>query len=205
MNMFVRKKESGSRTAERPPQKGNAPLVLVVDDEKNFREIITVKLEASGFAVVSAKSGKEALEFLKQSPPDLVLMDIHMPNETGTDVALAIKQDPKTAHTKIAFLSNLKEPWPAMVGDKKKIARELGMEEFIEKTDDLEILVKRVREILAGPQAVRAGKVSSDLLAYVRGSLAKGLSEEKVREALRGAGWDDEDVSAAFAEVRGAA
>ena len=125
------------------------PLFLIVDDEKDFLEIMTAKFQSAGFDVAVAHNGTEAVKAAKELLPDLVLMDIHMPNETGTDVALTIKQDPATRNLKIAFLTSLKDPWPAMTGEKEKVARELGMDDFLEKGEDLEILVQKAKEILS--------------------------------------------------------
>jgi len=124
------------------------PLILIVDDEPNFLEIFSTKLRASGFDVTVARNGKEGIASAERMNPDLILMDIHLSGENGTDIALMIKQNPKTQNAKIAFLTNLKDPWPAIAGDRNKIARELGMEDYIEKTDDLSIVVKKVQEIL---------------------------------------------------------
>lgn len=125
------------------------PLILVVDDEPNLLEIISTKLSTSGFEAVVAYNGKEAIEAATKLRPDLVLMDIHMPGETGTDAALVIKQNPDTKDIRIAFLSNMKDPWPTVMADKKDITKEMGMEGFIDKTADLDVIVARVREILA--------------------------------------------------------
>ncbi len=124
------------------------PLILIVDDENNFLEIMTAKLKATGFDTATAKNGKEAMKIASELLPDLILMDIHMPGETGTDVALAIKQDSNTKNLKIAFLTNLKEPWPAVAGDREKVAQELGMEDFLEKTEDLNVLVQKIQALL---------------------------------------------------------
>lgn len=131
-----------------PPPPPRQPLVLIVDDEDNFLEIMSTALRAAGFEVATAKNGKEAVIKAAELIPNLILMDIYMPQETGTDVALNIKQNPKTRDIKIAFLTNLKEPWPAIAGDRKKIAMELGMEDFLEKTDDLSVLVSKVQELI---------------------------------------------------------
>jgi two-component system OmpR family response regulator len=125
------------------------PLILVVDDDENFLEIFGTKLAAAGFDVAAAKDGKEAVKKAGEAVPDLILMDIHMPHDMGTDIALEIKQNPALANLKVAFLTALKEPWPAVAGEKEKIARELGMEDFIEKGEDLDVIVARVQEILA--------------------------------------------------------
>ena len=125
------------------------PLILVVDDEKDLREIMALKLGASGFEAIVAADAKEAVAAAKQSHPDLVLMDIHMPGETGTDAALAIKQDPETKDTRVAFLSSMKDPWPRVQANRDSLTKEMGAEEYIDKSEDLDNIVARVREILA--------------------------------------------------------
>ena len=125
------------------------PLILVVDDEQDLREIMSLKLTASGFDVITASDAKESVAATKTSHPDLILMDIHMPGETGTDAALTIKQDPETKDTRIAFLSNLKDPWPQTTPARNDLAKSLGMEDFIDKTEDLDITITKVKEILA--------------------------------------------------------
>ena len=125
------------------------PLILVVDDEQDIREIMALKLSASGFDAIVAIDAKEAVASAKKSHPDLVLMDIHMPGESGTDAALEIKQNPETKDIKIAFLSNLKDPWPQTAPARNDLAKSLGMEDFIDKTEDLDLMVSKVREILS--------------------------------------------------------
>ena len=125
------------------------PLILIVDDEQDLREIMSIKLNAIGFEAVVANNAKEAVDAAKKLKPDLILMDIHMPGESGTDAALEIKQDPETKDIKIAFLSNLKDPWPQTTPDRNALAKSLGMEDFIDKTGDLDATVAKVREILA--------------------------------------------------------
>lgn len=128
------------------------PLILIVDDEHDFLEILSAKFGAAGFDAVVAYSAKEAVDAAKKLHPDLILMDIRMPGgETGTDAALAIRQNPATKDTKIAFLSSMKDPWPATASERDKLAKELGMEDYIEKSSDLDVIVKKAREILARP------------------------------------------------------
>ena len=67
------------------------PLILIVDDEENFLEIFSAKLQAAGFETVTAKNEAEAVQKSKELMPDLILMDIFMPpGLTGTDIALNI-------------------------------------------------------------------------------------------------------------------
>ncbi len=126
------------------------PLILIVDDEENFREIFSAKLKAAGYETATAKDGEDGAKKAKELMPDLILMDIFMPpGATGTDAALSIKQDPQTRDLRVAFLTSLKDPWPALYGDHKNISKELGMEDFLEKTDDLSNVAAKVKEILA--------------------------------------------------------
>lgn len=124
------------------------PLILVVDDESDLRDIMFTKLVASGFDAAVAYNGAEAIDAAKKIHPDLILMDIHMPGQSGTDAALVIKQDPATKDIKVAFLSNLKDPWPQTMAPRDGLAKSIGMEDFIDKTEDLDITIKRVKEIL---------------------------------------------------------
>ena len=125
------------------------PLILVVDDEHDLLEIMSTKLAASGFDAVVAYNGREAVDAAKKLHPDLILMDIHMPGASGTDAALEIKQDPSTKDIKIAFLSSLKDPWPQTTSEREGLAKSIGMEDFIDKTEDLDLTVTKVRAILA--------------------------------------------------------
>ena len=130
------------------------PLILLVDDEATFLEIISAKLIATGFDVVPAHNAKEAVSEAKRLMPDLVLMDIMMPGQTGTDAALQIKQDPATKNLRIAFLSNMKDPWPQTSVPRDALAQSLGMEEFIDKSEDLDKLAAQVKELLTKTETV---------------------------------------------------
>ncbi len=125
------------------------PLILIVDDEQDLLEIMSVKLRSLGYDPVVARDAKEAVDAATKLLPDLILMDIHMPGSTGTDAALEIKQNPATKDLRIAFLSNLKDPWPTTFAARENITKELGIEEYIDKSGDLDSIGVRVQEILA--------------------------------------------------------
>lgn len=124
------------------------PLILVVDDEPDFLEIISQKLTASGLKIVVAHNAAEAIDAAGKLHPSLILMDIHMPDESGTDAALAIKQNAATKDIKIAFLSNMKDPWPKTATERDQLAKGLGMEDFIDKTSDLDAIAAKVKSLL---------------------------------------------------------
>ncbi len=127
-----------------------APLILIADDDPGFQEIITSKLKRSGFLVAEAHDGAEAVEKAVNLHPDLILMDINMPGETGTEAVLDVLKREETKDIKIAFLTNQAEPWPGVKGKEKdeEVAKELGAAAFISKSEDLDLIAEKVREIL---------------------------------------------------------
>lgn len=124
------------------------PLILIADDSPDFQEIISEKLKASGFSVSIARDGKEAVERAATLHPDLVIMDINMPNENGTEAVLDIKRNPDAGDTKIVFFTSLDDPWPAIKGSNEALAKELGAAEFIKKSEDLNEIVGEIKRIL---------------------------------------------------------
>jgi len=84
---------------------GEKPRVLVVDDEPANREWLKRILEPAGFAVIQARGGKEAIELAKSRKPDLVLLDLMMPDVTGFDVVEALRADAGTKSTPIMVLT----------------------------------------------------------------------------------------------------
>ena len=118
--------------------------ILVVEDDITMREILSNKLSTYGFKVVEAGDGKQAVEVWSKEKPDLVLLDLMLPEADGFSVLGAIRKnsDPKLANTKVIILSNL---W-----SKEDIerAKNLSIEEFLVKayhtTEDILEEVKKV-------------------------------------------------------------
>lgn len=123
------------------------PLILIADDDADFREIVFTKLKDSGFAAAVAKDGKDAIEKAKTLLPDLILMDIKMPEENGTEAVIDLKNSPAGKNLKIIFFTNLDIPWPG-IKDEEKLARELGAVAFLRKAIDLDELVNKINEAL---------------------------------------------------------
>jgi len=88
-----------------PIAKNGATRVLVVDDEAANRTWLTRILEPAGFHVIIAAGGQEAIQLAKQDPPDLVLLDLMMPEVTGFDVVEALRADARTQNTPIMILT----------------------------------------------------------------------------------------------------
>jgi DNA-binding response OmpR family regulator len=101
--------------------------IFIVDDEIAMSKIATKFLERDHYAVKNDTNPVQALQKIKADPPDLVLLDICMPGMNGLDFCRKMKEDPKTAHVPIIFLSVKSEESDVVVG------LELGAEDYIRK------------------------------------------------------------------------
>lgn len=81
------------------------PIVLVVDDEEMTRKLLRLMLERDGFVIVEAEDGLEALEIIKHEMPDIIIMDVMMPNMDGFSACQALRSKPETAEIPIILLS----------------------------------------------------------------------------------------------------
>lgn len=124
------------------------PLILVVDDEANFREIFGLKLKQAGFRIETAENGQQGIEKTKALKPDLVLMDMKMPVMDGATAVLKLRDDPATKDAKVAFLTSLGDPHQEMQDLNMKFSEDFGAQGYLKKTDDLDILVEKVKGFL---------------------------------------------------------
>jgi two-component system cell cycle response regulator DivK len=114
-------------------------LVLIVDDnEKNLRLARDV-LRASGFRTVEAATGEEAIAVAAEQLPDVILMDIRLPDIDGTEAAARLKREPRTAAIPIVALTSL-----AMKGDRERFL-ESGFDGYLEKPISVRDLPDQVR------------------------------------------------------------
>jgi DNA-binding response OmpR family regulator len=118
------------------------PLILVAEDEEDVRELIVSVFEFSGFDVVEAPNGAEAVDLALANPPDVILLDVRMPKMTGFEACQALKAEDRTKHIPVVFLS--------AYGQEAEVATglELGAEEYLTKPFDLTELVNRITKIL---------------------------------------------------------
>lgn len=126
----------------------NPPLILIADDDNDFKEVLSAKLLAASYQLAEAADGQQAITKAKSLIPDLVIMDIQMPNVNGTEAVLDLKHNAATKDIKIAFFTNLLYPWPGAKKENDTMAKELGAVHFMKKSDELDDIVKKVKEIL---------------------------------------------------------
>ena len=118
------------------------PTVLVVDDNPHNLELILAYLEDVDCRAVSAEGGSEALDIIKNDPPDLVLLDVMMPKISGFEVCRILKNNPQTAHIPIIMVTALNE-----MGDIER-AIQSGTDDFLSKPVNKWELITRVKTML---------------------------------------------------------
>lgn len=120
------------------------PLVLVVDDYADSREMYADFLVFSGFRVAEARDGREALEKAVEVKPDLILMDLSLPGIDGWEATRRLKKDPRTRQIPVVALTG-----HAFAGD-ADTALQAGCDAFITKPCLPADLVVQVRRFLGG-------------------------------------------------------
>src|SRR3989344_984653 len=123
-----------------------APLILLIDDNKEFLEIFGDKLGTKGYAVVKAQGGEEGLEQVTKVKPSLVLLDLEMPGENGFEVLSRIQKEIGGGKTRVVFLTNYGEPEGEHAAIDKKYAIDVGAVDYIRKSDDLDSVVSQVED-----------------------------------------------------------
>jgi two-component system, cell cycle response regulator DivK len=121
---------------------GERPQVLLVDDYADAREMYAEFLEFSGFDVVQAVNGIEALERAVEAPPDIILMDLSLPVLDGWEATRRLKADPRTADIPVVALTG-----HALTGISER-ARKAGCDAFVTKPCLPEDLVTEIRKVL---------------------------------------------------------
>lgn len=126
----------------------NRSVILVVDDDRDFRDVVVTKLRANDLTVVEAEDGKIAYEKAKTLRPDLILMDVKMPNMDGVAALMKLKEDPATKDIKIVLLTAFGNPEPEIFKVDQRFAKEVGAFEYILKSENLDEVVRRVKGFL---------------------------------------------------------
>jgi len=131
--------------AEAPPSRGAGPKILVVDDDENILELAAECIRhalGDQYHVAKARDGKEAIASIERDPPDLILLDILMPEMDGLDVCRWLKSSPATAHIPTVFLTALGEDSSIEQG------LALGAEGYIVKPFNAVTLAAQISELL---------------------------------------------------------
>lgn len=116
--------------------------ILLVDDEVDILEFISYNLEKEGYKVYTAQNGAEAIKIAERTLPDLIILDVMMPEMDGIAACEEIRRIPALQHTMIAFLTARGEDYSQIAGF------EAGADDYITKPIRPKVLVSRVKALL---------------------------------------------------------
>jgi two-component system, OmpR family, KDP operon response regulator KdpE len=140
----------------------NPPKILVVDDEPQIRTLLRTTLTRGGYRVVEASTAREAINAKVIDRPDLILLDLGLPDRDGLELVAALRGDPASRLIVISARDQVEQ---------KVAALDLGADDYVTKPFDTEELLARVRASLrqglaseAEKQVVRIGELTIDLL-----------------------------------------
>ena len=116
--------------------------IAVIDDEKDIANTIRQLLEPRDYDVVLAYDGLSGLEMIKRESPDVVILDITMPQMDGRDVMIELKKDDETKNIPVIFLTARDEIF------EKEYGKELGAHDYVTKPYDAQFLLDKIKSVL---------------------------------------------------------
>ncbi len=118
--------------------------ILLIDDEEDLVEMLSFRLRAVGFEMLTATTGKCGLKIAQERTPDLILVDLMMPDVDGREVCRQLKEDTKTSSIPIIAFTALSRP------DLCTIVRDAGALDCITKPFEPDLLIEKINKILEG-------------------------------------------------------
>ena len=116
--------------------------ILIVEDEPDIRDTLSYNFEKEGFKVLSSPNGKSALKLLESNKPNIVILDLMLPDMSGLDLCRQIKNDKKLSNTSIIMLTAKSEEIDRIVGF------ELGADDYVTKPFSVRELILRVKVLI---------------------------------------------------------
>ena len=149
--------------------------ILIVDDEPDIVELLVYHLKKEGFSTKSASNGNEALEIAKSFLPDLVLLDLMMPEMDGIETCIQIRENTELKDTIIALLTARSEDYSQIAGF------DSGADDYITKPIKPRVLISRIKALLRRNEtSIKNDKISKDLSIDIEKYVAIIKGEEKL-------------------------
>jgi len=137
--------------------------MLIIEDEKDIVKMLDYNLKKEGFKTLSAYNGEDGLDMASKENPDLILLDLMLPEIDGFDVCKALKSDPKTSHIPIIILTAKDQETDKIVG------LELGADDYVTKPFSPRELIARIKAVLRRakekdklPEVLKIGDLTID-------------------------------------------
>jgi diguanylate cyclase (GGDEF)-like protein len=150
--------------------------LLIVEDDFDISNMLRIYFDSQGYETIVAPRGEEGLEMCRRKLPNLVILDIMLPDVNGYEVCRRLRANLRTSHIPIIFLTQRDERSDQIAG------LELGADDYITKPFDLQLLLLRVQNSLQ-----RAGWLS--LTSPVTGLPSSKLIEDQLRQIMRRKDW----------------
>ncbi|MGD8597690.1 MAG: response regulator, partial [Anaerolineae bacterium] len=150
--------------------------LLIVEDDFDISNMLRIYFDSQGYETIVATRGKEALEICRRNLPNLVILDIMLPDINGYEVCTQLRSNLRTSHIPIIFLTQKDERSDQITG------LERGADDYITKPFDLQLLMLRVQGALR-----RANWLN--LTSPVTGLPSSKLVEDQLRQIIRREDW----------------
>ena len=157
--------------------------ILIVEDDPDLRELLGYDLAQEGFEIDATEFGAEALRICQRRPPDLVLLDIMLPDYSGIEICRALRRSVETQDVPIVFLT-------ACGSEVERIrGLEVGGDDYVSKPFSMRELVLRIRGLLKRQSAVAVAPLSPiraahrELLRVWKGFATNHMERREWREA----------------------
>ncbi|HUH26393.1 MAG TPA: response regulator transcription factor [Flavobacterium sp.] len=141
--------------------------ILLVDDDMDILEIVGFNLEAEGYQILKAHNGKEAIAIAKKEQPNLVVLDVMMPEMDGIEACETMRKLPELQHTIITFLTARGEDYSQVAGF------DVGADDYITKpikpkllVSKVKALLRRVKDDIAAEDILRVGDIEINREEY---------------------------------------
>jgi len=118
--------------------------ILIIDDDPDIRDLLSIHLEGEGHAISHAENGQDGIDQVRQTPPDLIILDINMPVMDGTRVLQTLRGAAESAKTPVIALSAVAVP------EMRDDMHRLGCDAYVVKPIDFKVLIGKIDALLAG-------------------------------------------------------
>lgn len=128
--------------------------ILIIDDDEDIREILGYALRKEGFSVHAAENGEKGLQMAEKYLPDIIILDVMMPEMDGIEVCEKLRSNPLTANLRICFLTARNEDYSQIAGF------DAGADDYVSKPIKPRVLISRIHAILRRGATESAGSKS---------------------------------------------
>lgn len=160
------------------------PHILIVEDERDLTDLLVYNLKRAGYSTATAAAGRAALDAVAKHAPDLILLDVMIPELPGTEVAARLRAEPASASIPIIMLTAKGEESDQVVGLK------LGADDYVTKPFSMKVLLARIEALLR-----RSGRFSGE-----RGIMKLGPIE--INTDTHQAALNDQPIKLTLTEFR---